>query len=82
MAISPPTYRLPYIPPPPATVNAPVVLVVATVFATIDNPVPVMTATLALPTALNVILPLAVGILTLLFPLLMLDPPPPAIPVN
>ena len=43
-------------------------------------PVPVTTTMLALPTALIVMLPLAVAILTLLFPLVILEPP--AIPVN
>ena len=46
-------------------------------------PVPLTTTMLALPIALIVMLPLAVAILTLLFPLLMLEPPPPPlIPVN
>ena len=37
------------------------------------TPVPVTTTMFALPTALNVMLPFAVAIFTLLFPLLMLD---------
>jgi hypothetical protein len=39
-------------------------------------PVPVTVIMLALPTALNVIFPLAVAIFTLLLPLLIDDPPP------
>ena len=79
---TPPTYRLPVTLPPPATCNAPVEFDVDTVLVEIVMPVPVTTATFALPTALNVILPLAVGMFTLLFPLLILAPPPPDIPVN
>ena len=42
-------------------------------------PVPVIVITLAVPTALNVIFPFAVAILTLLLPLLILDMPLPAV---
>ena len=47
-------------------------------------PVSVITTTLLLPTALNVILPLATGMFTLLFPLAKMFAVPPAalIPVN
>ena len=51
----------------------PVILAVPSMFA----PVPVITTTLALPIALKFILPLAVGMFTLLLPLLILAPPPP-----
>jgi hypothetical protein len=81
-ATSPATYRLPYTLPPPATVNAPVIFDVAGVVAVTANLVPVITATFALPAELNVMLPLADGMFTLLFPLLILAPPPPDIPVN
>ena len=76
----PPTYKLPAIPTPPATVNAPVPFDVATVLGLIDMLVPVITATFALPIALNVILPLADGMFTLLLPLEMVEPPD--MPVN
>ena len=72
-AISPATYKLPYTLPPPETVNAPVVFDVAAVTALIANLVPVITAILALPAELKLILALANGMFTLLFPLLMLD---------
>ena len=51
----------------------PVIFAVPVIFA----PVPVMTTTLALPTAVKFILPLAVGMFTLLLPLLIDAPPPP-----
>ena len=49
-------------------VRLPVIFAVPVMFA----PVPVITKTLALPTALMLTLPLAEGMFTLLFPLLML----------
>ena len=71
--ISPATYKLPYTLPPPATVNAPVVFDVALVVAATAKLVPVITAILALPAELKLILALANGMFTLLFPLLMID---------
>ena len=48
----------------------------------IFTPVPVTTTMFALPTALIVMLPFAVSMFTLLFPLLILAPPPPAAGAN
>ena len=79
---TPPTYKLPAIPVPPVTCNAPVAFVVATVLGVIAKLVPVTIAILALPTALKFILPLADGMLTLLFQLLTLEPAIAIIPVN
>ena len=73
------TLALVILPPEPLpamilpALRLPVMFAVPVIFA----PVPVITTTLALPTALKFILPLAVGMFTLLFPLLIDAPPPP-----
>ena len=78
-------------PLPPAETTVPVTLILPPMLALLDTlavpatfiPVPVTTIIFALPAELNVMFPLANGIFTLLFPLLMLAPPPPPdIPVN
>ena len=58
----------------PLSATLPVIFAVPLMLA----PVPVIVITLAVPTALSVILPFAVAIFTLLLPLLILDMPPPA----
>ena len=50
--------------------------------AAIANPVPVITAIFALPAELNVIFPLAIGMFTLLLPLLIFELALVTIPVN
>ena len=67
------------LPPEPEPVtNTPEMFAVPATFI----PVPLTTIIFALPAELNVILPLANGMFTLLFPLLILEGVPVAIPVN
>ena len=67
-----------FAPVPEPVMMLPVILAVPATFM----PVPVITTTLALPTADMFTLPFAEGIFTLLFPLLILEVLPVAIPVN